>query len=379
MTVHYDTTKKEIASLGSVSNEVSIGGTGWLYPENAVREDGVRSQAEMQFGDRSYYIRPNNFGFKIPEQAKINGIILEIKRSADGPDAIKDYSIRLFTGGLPAGADRAKEDAWPAQDEFKTYGGTNDTWGITLSPKDINNPAFGVGIAARNGGSALGSTTPQSQGTITAPSTVTPATINPVSEAGPEDIESLIKQSERNPRGTHVATLQKKLIEIKRGPAALELANAKAMGYYGPITKRAVAEWRGASIIVAQEIATPSTPIVIPENTPTIAPTLIDEKVVQNIPIPLLRGDSNENVRILQRLVMQLNVGPKAKNLRNKGANGVYGPLTEEVITELQNKIIDALKGPEAWRLARALLKYPKGSWGEATRAATIEYMQNLR
>lgn len=82
---------------------------------------------------------------------------------------------------------------------------------------------------------------------------------------------------------------------------------------------------------------------------------------------------------MLQRLLIQWNIGPEARAVAETGVTGVYGPLTERAVAELQDTVVNAIKGPEAWKLAQALLKYAKGSWGEATKAATIEYLGSLR
>ncbi len=380
LTVHYDGGKKETKSLGSVSNDVSAGGTGWLYPENTGIQDGNRAQAEMQFGETSYYLRPNNFGFAVPKSARMTGVTLEVKRSAEGPDAIRDYSVRLFAGGKPAGAERAADDAWPAQDEFKSYGGANDLWGVALSPDDVSNASFGALIAARNGGTILGSVTQAAAPAL--PSTAVPAA--PVS-AGVTDIESLARLAEKEKRGANVVLLQDALIRAGRGPAANELARAGSTGYYGPVTQRALAEWRGMDTAAAP--VTPAAAPVAPIQAPApkaragtaAKATPEDAEVARSIRTPLVRDDKGDSVATLQKLLVKLDAGPEARALAETGPTGVYGPRTERAVAELQEAMVQALKGPEAWKLAQAFFKFAKGSWGDATRSAAIEYLGNLR
>lgn len=313
LTVHYDKTQKETRSLGSVSNDVRVGGTGWLLPENAGREDTNRSIAEMTFGESSYYLKANNFGFKIPQTARITGITLSLKRSAEGPDVIRDYSVRLAVGGTVSGAEYEREEAWSAHDEFREYGGSNDAWGLNLTPSQVNNASFGVAIAARNGKTAIG----------------TPS-------AAP-------------------------------APASANTVNAQPQTE----TKKDIP----ASSVAKPAAKTASTPKKSPAQQPKISlPDLIN-----GIKTPLVRGNSGSDVRKLQQLLIRLNIGPEAQVVGATGTTGAYGWRTERAVAELQNKILDAMKGPAAWRLANSFLKYGKGSWGDATKSATIEYVSNLR
>ncbi|MDO8582471.1 MAG: peptidoglycan-binding protein [bacterium] len=382
LTVYYDNGKTAMKPLGSVSNDVSVGGTGWLYPENTGIEDGNRSAAEMQFGESSYYMRALNFGFAIPKSSTINGITLDIKRSAEGPDSIKDYSVRLVVGGTITGAEYAKEESWSAQDEFRIYGNSNDLWETKLTPSDVNNGSFGVVIAARNGGSKLiSSAQPTNQLALTQP---TQAIIPPSISANEQktDIESLIKSAEKEKRGKNVVLLQDALIAAARGPAADELAAAGSTGYYGPVTKKAAAEWKKSNGAkpVPQEISTPKTikPSTGPvkQSSPITASAADQARAIQT---PLIRGYRGPDVAALQKIIITWNAGPEAKAVAEVGATGIYGPLTERAVAELQDVIINAVKGPEAWKLASALLKYTKGSWGDITKAAAIEYLGNLR
>lgn len=366
------------------SNDVSVGGTGWIFPENAGLEDSNRGIAEMQFGDSSYYLRALGFGFAVPRTSRISGVTLDIKRSAEGPDAIRDYSVRLVTGGKPAGAEYAKEERWPAQDEFMTYGNGNDLWETAITPDDVNNGSFGVVIAARNGGSKLAPSAQLSQqAAAPQPAASMPKTASAEGTAGPEDIGALIKLAEKEKRGRNVERLQGALIRAARGPAADELATFGATGHYGPVTQRAVAEWKkpnGIQNVPAVKPAAASiTPAAQPQPAPATEVPAVNAGNAQAIKTPLVRGDKDPDVAMLQRLIIKLNAGPEALVVAGTGATGVYGWRTERAVAELQDAITQAMKGPEAWKLAHALFKYGKGSWGELTKAATIEYLGSLR
>ena len=369
LTVHYDNGENQTRSLGSVSNDVTVGTTGWIFPENVSGEDGNRSAAEMYFGESSYYLYANRFGFAIPKTARIFGITLDVKRSAEGPNVIKDYSVRLMAGGALIGVEYAKEDSWPAQDEFNTYGSAHETWAANITPDDINNKSFGIVIAARNGGTSLH----QSAQSVTQQTVIIPATNQSTSviSQSKTDIEFLIQIAEKEKRGKNVILLQNALIAALQGPAANELASAGSTGYYGPVTKRAAAEWRNANGTQAssQNISVAKTPIT------TI--NVLDQ--IRGIKTPLIYKNKGADVTTLQKIIIAWNAGPEAQAVGKIGATGFYGWRTERAVAELQDVIINAVKGPEAWKLANALLKYAKGSWGELTKAAAIEYLVNLR
>ncbi len=387
LTVHYDGAKKETKSLGSVSNDVSVGGTGWFYPENAGLEDGNRAAAEMQFGESSYYLRAAGFGFAVPKNARINGVTLDLKRSAEGPDTIKDYSIRLFANGKASGADYAKEEAWSAQDEFRSYGGTYDAWELQLSPDDVDNASFGVEVAARNGGMRfVASAQPATQAAGVAPVNPPAAPSAASVPATDAEIETLIGKAEKEIRGPRVTRLQNALITAARGPRAAELAVAGATGYYGPLSQKAAAEWRkgnqAAPVIPTATVTAPATPPQIPAQKPVKQTTAVSgdpADIANAIKTPLVRGDTGSDVQKLQQLLVRLSVGPEARAVAETGATGAYGWRTERAVAELQDAIIQKMKGPEAWKLAHAFFTYGKGSWGDATKAAAIEYLRDLR
>lgn len=62
---------------------------------------------------------------------------------------VKDSSVKLVKAGSVAGNNYADATVqWPSADAVKSYGGANDMWGTTLTPADVNDPAFGVAVSA---------------------------------------------------------------------------------------------------------------------------------------------------------------------------------------------------------------------------------------
>lgn len=398
LTVWYTTNEKETKNGESVANDVTVGSTGWLLPQNTVAEDGNRAITELTFGEISYYFRAINFGFTVPKNARITGVTLSVKRSAEGPDVIQDYSVKLVIGGKTAGAENKHTNPWPSNDTFDSYGGINDLWGLTrLSPNDVNIMSFGVVIAAQNG-----IVTPPT--TRAAPQIITPPVApiaakntNPIQPVYTEiNIETLIAAVEKEKTRANVIALQNALIRAGRGPAADNLLKFGPTGYYGPVTKRAVKEWR-----LSQPVIPAVAPIVAPRATITPPPVVMiaptprptpkqtvsspssnpDSDIVQKIKTPLLRGNTGDDVVLLQNLLIKWNKGPEARHLITAGASGVYGWSVERTVTELQNFLIRKNTGLAAQALNDAFVQYgySKGSWGDATKAAIIEFLDTLR
>lgn len=92
----------------------SIGSVEWLKESNIKADDG--SHAE------TYY-----FGYS----------------------PMYDYDVRLYNNGT-IGNNKAKGNATSSSFEKWTYGGSNDTWGASLSPSDINSADFGLAVSYKN-------------------------------------------------------------------------------------------------------------------------------------------------------------------------------------------------------------------------------------
>lgn len=93
-------------------------------------------------------LQATNFGFSIPGNATINGIIVQIEKRATFGSNIQDNGLRLLKNGVEVGANKASTTPWPGQDAYFTYGACNDLWNTTWTPADINQSNFGLVFAA---------------------------------------------------------------------------------------------------------------------------------------------------------------------------------------------------------------------------------------
>lgn len=137
------------ASLSNAGTSESA--EAWVNPLNALADDGTIAAitaASYDTPDISQLLVVSNFGFTIPTDATINGIVVEMDRS-NVAGAASDNRLQLAKGTTFANlvgnnkADTATD--WPASLATVSYGtGTTDLWGTTWTPAEINASSFAV-------------------------------------------------------------------------------------------------------------------------------------------------------------------------------------------------------------------------------------------
>ncbi len=90
------------------------------------------------------HLLTDQFALEVPAQAVIRGIQVGVRRAGfDG--SIGDDSVRLLKAGQPAGAERAAAEPWASPKlEWAEYGGSDDLWGVSWTPAEVNAAGFGV-------------------------------------------------------------------------------------------------------------------------------------------------------------------------------------------------------------------------------------------
>ena len=150
----------------TASSSVSFAGSDYSFnnPLNTLVDDASNAVASsiLSFSSRqTEYLQVKGFGFSIPAAATICGIEVTVVKSAANVllnlATVTDYNVRVMKNGTPTGTNLADGiTEWPSSDTYTTYGGTNQLWGTTWSPTDINNGNFGFSISAEiNGTLAL--------------------------------------------------------------------------------------------------------------------------------------------------------------------------------------------------------------------------------
>lgn len=146
----------------STSANVSLSGSSatWSNPGNALSSDNSYASSSLSTnGDFTDYLQLTNFGFSIGASNTIVGIEVEIEKFGD---KIKDNQVRIVKGGSIGTTDQSDNANWSNTDtdSYTLYGASNDLWGETWTPSDINASDFGVAISAIRVGGGGGAAVP---------------------------------------------------------------------------------------------------------------------------------------------------------------------------------------------------------------------------
>ena len=125
------------------------GNTSWSNPTNAYSNNSSYTTATGNSGT-SRYIYLRSFGFAIPSNAVIDGVVVNIEKKR-GDKKVYDKNISLVNTTTALGSNKANTSAnWSTTDVVTTYGSSTDLWGNTtsaLTPSIVNNANFGVQIS----------------------------------------------------------------------------------------------------------------------------------------------------------------------------------------------------------------------------------------
>lgn len=136
-------------STGTGVDDASYGDLGWGGTDRITVSDDSRAFASQLGGGVTHYLKATNFGFTIPGGSSIDGIVVEIEKSSSGGDFVTDNRVRMvLADGTIGTTDKAVAAHWSTTDTYATYGSSSDTWGLAWTDGQINNPNFGVVLAA---------------------------------------------------------------------------------------------------------------------------------------------------------------------------------------------------------------------------------------
>lgn len=136
-------------SPSSVVNNASIGTSAWSNPGNATASDNVdATNRPSGFVVVTNYLLATQFGFSIPTDATIDGVLVEVEAARSSAGSFQDSSVRLVVGGTISGNDNSDNQLIGKSDTYYSWGGSTDTWGLSLTPSDVNGSTFGFAWAA---------------------------------------------------------------------------------------------------------------------------------------------------------------------------------------------------------------------------------------
>jgi hypothetical protein len=128
----------------SVVDDATYGGYAWVNPGNATASDNTyaTSTGNVNAASPTHYLKSTGYGFAIPANAIINGIIVYIEYHDNY--GLIESSIRLLKAGTYVGTDHATATSLSfSSDVVYARGGASDLWGTTWTASDINNANFG--------------------------------------------------------------------------------------------------------------------------------------------------------------------------------------------------------------------------------------------
>lgn len=123
----------------------------WTTPGNITNtSDASYATAVFAMAGNTDNLLGKNYGFTIPNNAIINGIVLTVNRrtnAINGGRITRDNVVSLVKGGVVTGNNKAVATAYGTTFSVATYGSSTDTWGTTWTPADINDVNFGAVIS----------------------------------------------------------------------------------------------------------------------------------------------------------------------------------------------------------------------------------------
>ncbi len=131
------------------TSSATVAGTNtWSNTANTYSSDNTYSTSGTSSGN-TQYLYMGGFGFSIPTNATIDGIIVKVEKHSSGA-TVNDSRISLATNASTVlGSNKSVTGAWPTTDAISTYGTTTDLWGgttSTITPAVVNASSFGIRI-----------------------------------------------------------------------------------------------------------------------------------------------------------------------------------------------------------------------------------------
>ena len=117
----------------------------WSNTDNIKVSDNAYATAYAVADYPSDWLVAYNFGFTIPTDAYITGVLVEIERHANNVYCHDQYLYLYNNGNI--GSSRASSCSWPTSDAYASYGGATDQWGASLTPSIVNGADFGVALS----------------------------------------------------------------------------------------------------------------------------------------------------------------------------------------------------------------------------------------
>ena len=124
----------------------------WTNPNNIKADDGAdATSSNVAATSYSYRLKGSNFGFAVPAEATILGIVVEMERSRGTYATITEYRVQLLdAAGALVGNNKADTvTGWTTTPTKITYGSAVYTWGASPTPAMVNDADFGIAVSTK--------------------------------------------------------------------------------------------------------------------------------------------------------------------------------------------------------------------------------------
>jgi hypothetical protein len=154
---------------------------------------------------RSRYLTVYDFGFAIPSNAVVDGIMLSLIGKSTMMASVMDCTVVLMKNNVFEGNNLASGSDWDTTAMVRIYGSMSELWGTTWTPQEVNDVFFGAFIKVYNPSNnnpsalvdAVTMTVFYSIGTQTYSQTSSPGAFHAVHDAGSENILVRFPSGER--------------------------------------------------------------------------------------------------------------------------------------------------------------------------------------
>ena len=139
------------SSANSTNVSCPLFNVNWSSANSIFSSDNSRASVSLTDGQESYCLEATNFGFSIPSNAIVDGIMVEVELSSSASSSTKDSTLKpkiLKNGSTGTQTSRSNSSYWPTSDTYRSYGGSAEKWDQTWTPADINASNFGVSLQA---------------------------------------------------------------------------------------------------------------------------------------------------------------------------------------------------------------------------------------
>lgn len=133
----------------------------WNTPTNCLSSNDSRAGATAFSADKSEALAAYNFGADLPDDAEIDGIEVEIEGydAGDSSVTVSVYLAKSATSNSSTVTAAKTTTSFPegsGAEDYVSFGGSSDTWGVSWSVSEFNASGFGVWVRVQCSASSTG-------------------------------------------------------------------------------------------------------------------------------------------------------------------------------------------------------------------------------